>query len=352
MDGKAGIGIALLLAAGGVAPAPLARRRGRRWCGGWWRWERGIWFGSSAHQVGRAGAAGAGGAGEGAGGAGGRAAGGSRRPTGGRSRRSCGRRPCGARRRAGGARPRAAAGLGAGDPAVEPGGAAVAAAAGRRRQPGAGLGRSGARAVLVARGRRPAAASVLLVQGGADLKNANWITRRLAARHPHAEPAMAVAAAYVLLRALALRGRARAPRPPRAARWPRAPPRAPDPAELERPAAGGGAGRGGWRRWPARRRAGGLVQSRPDGRLRSVAAGAAGAPAADAAAGGRWPSRPLAGAARLERDRGRAPGPPRLAAIWEVDCALAVRRLRRAVVGAHGGRRSGPPPGAATGGAR
>jgi hypothetical protein len=102
--------------------------------------------------------------------------------------------------------------------------------------------------------------SWLLVRGGADIKNANWITRRLARRHAHAEPAMAVAAAYVLLRGLALQAEGDT-----AARWPKAPPAAPgelDSASLVRavgaleplPAAGALA----------------LVRSRRDGRLRSA----------------------------------------------------------------------------------
>jgi hypothetical protein len=48
------------------------------------------------------------------------------------------------------------------------------------------------------------AGSALRMSGGANLKNANFMTRRLAARDREAEPAMTVTALYVLLRALAL----------------------------------------------------------------------------------------------------------------------------------------------------
>ncbi len=73
--------------------------------------------------------------------------------------------------------------------------------------------------------------AILLLQGGANLKAASWITRRLAARHAYAEPAMAVAAFYVLLRALVLEAERPASGPARA-RWPRAPLRAPGAAAL------------------------------------------------------------------------------------------------------------------------
>jgi hypothetical protein len=125
--------------------------------------------------------------------------------------------------------------------------------------------------------------SVLLLRGGADLKNANWITRRLAARHAYAEPAMAVAAAYVLFRALVLeaeRGAAAVAR----GRWPRSPLRAPDPAELSgRPLAAAfaalapgaasaptGAPAPAASSGPAPGSALASVHSRADGRLRSV----------------------------------------------------------------------------------
>jgi hypothetical protein len=113
------------------------------------------------------------------------------------------------------------------------------------------------RLTVVPRGR----GSWLLIQGGADIKNANWITRRLASRHAHAEPAMAVAAAYVLLRALALEAE-RAP-----SRWPTSPLRAPPLAELD--------SRGLARAvaaLPPLPPAGALalVRSRADGRLRSA----------------------------------------------------------------------------------
>jgi hypothetical protein len=62
--------------------------------------------------------------------------------------------------------------------------------------------------------------SCLVLSGGANLKNANFVTRRLARDRP-AEPAMTVTAMYVLLRALALEAGRTAAAPP-AARWPSA----------------------------------------------------------------------------------------------------------------------------------
>jgi hypothetical protein len=106
----------------------------------------------------------------------------------------------------------------------------------------------------------------LLMRGGADLRNANWITRRLAARHAHAEPAMAAAAAYVLLRALALEAERGASVPAAAAaRWPRAPLRAPELDQLD----GRGLAATLARARPlAAGEALAVVQSRSDGRLR------------------------------------------------------------------------------------
>ncbi len=46
--------------------------------------------------------------------------------------------------------------------------------------------------------------TTLLLTGGARLENANFVTRRLAARDPEAAPAMSLTSMYVLLRALAL----------------------------------------------------------------------------------------------------------------------------------------------------
>ena len=48
-----------------------------------------------------------------------------------------------------------------------------------------------------------AARTVLVIEGFANVREANWATRRLAKRSPLAEPAISVAATYVLLKALA-----------------------------------------------------------------------------------------------------------------------------------------------------
>jgi hypothetical protein len=115
------------------------------------------------------------------------------------------------------------------------------------------------------------AGAVLVVEGSADIKGANWITRRLAARDPRAEPAMAATAAYVLLRALALEAeRPGAPRAP--PRWPRAPMSAPAPAALDGRALAAALARLAAGR-PLRDAALVAVRNRPDGRLRVVEVG-------------------------------------------------------------------------------
>jgi hypothetical protein len=78
-----------------------------------------------------------------------------------------------------------------------------------------------------------AGGSIVVLSGNVNLKDANWITRRLAARDALAEPAMAVTAMYVLLRGLRLElERPAAPPQPGAGltgrRWPTAPMHAPD----------------------------------------------------------------------------------------------------------------------------
>jgi hypothetical protein len=57
---------------------------------------------------------------------------------------------------------------------------------------------------ITARDEKPGR-TVLAIEGFANVRDANWATRRLAQRSPMAEPAISVAAAYVMLKALALR---------------------------------------------------------------------------------------------------------------------------------------------------
>ena len=52
----------------------------------------------------------------------------------------------------------------------------------------------------------PAGTTLLVIDASANLRDVNWITRRMVARNPLAEPGLAVAAFYVLLRALRLQG--------------------------------------------------------------------------------------------------------------------------------------------------
>jgi hypothetical protein len=59
--------------------------------------------------------------------------------------------------------------------------------------------------------------SILVVEGHANVRDANWVTRRLAQRSPFAEPAITVAAGYVMLKALARLAEGNAPARPSAA---------------------------------------------------------------------------------------------------------------------------------------
>jgi hypothetical protein len=74
--------------------------------------------------------------------------------------------------------------------------------------------------------------SVLAIEGFANVRDANWITRRMARRSPHAEPAITVAATYVLLKSLAHLAEGSLPARPIAAM------RAPEPSSLNGVAAG------------------------------------------------------------------------------------------------------------------
>jgi hypothetical protein len=103
--------------------------------------------------------------------------------------------------------------------------------------------------------------SALWIDARANIRNLNFMTRRLAARDPRAEPAMTATAAWVLLRALTLEAEGRTGT---AARWPKGARGAPDPERLDgRPLAALVAEAGV--RLPLA-----TVQVRPDGRLHGV----------------------------------------------------------------------------------
>lgn len=162
------------------------------------------------------------------------------------------------------------------------------------------------------------ATATLMIEGAVSIRNANFVTRRLAARDPLAEPAMTATAAYVMLRALALEA-ARTGDAPVAARWPSTPPRAPAADEL----APGDLARHLARRAPDHQTGSlaalALVKSRPDGRLQEIQV-ALGSPLPAAtlqarlAQPARW--RALPGWKQVQV-RGTATAP-----IWEVDSNL------------------------------
>jgi hypothetical protein len=105
--------------------------------------------------------------------------------------------------------------------------------------------------------------ALLSIDARANVREANWLTRRLAARSPLSEPAMTAAAAWVLLRAMVLEAERGATVDPR--RYPRAAPAPPalatlDPSALARTAEAllGGS------------LVGATVRTRSDGRLERV----------------------------------------------------------------------------------
>jgi hypothetical protein len=107
--------------------------------------------------------------------------------------------------------------------------------------------------------------TLLRIEGRANLRDANFVSRRLVARSALAEPAMAATAAWVLLRALALEAE-RTGDLPHPRRWPTAAMRAPpvhalDGAVLGRLVAG---------RSPGDPRVAAVVRCRPGGRLDRV----------------------------------------------------------------------------------
>jgi hypothetical protein len=166
--------------------------------------------------------------------------------------------------------------------------------------------------------RPEGAGSTLTIEGSANLRDANFVTRRLAGRHALAEPAMAATAAYVLLRALVLDAErtAGAPLPQRR---PGAAMAAPPVAALDgsRLASAVAASALDPRSVVA------AVRSRPDGRLDrvevalvaphppAVVVGRLGEP-------GRWQALPGWGDLEERRLRPGTAGP----VIWEVDSGL------------------------------
>jgi hypothetical protein len=114
---------------------------------------------------------------------------------------------------------------------------------------------------LSARRTRPPHAnqSILTVEGFANVRDANMVTRQLTQRSPVAEPAMTVAAAYVMLKALAIfaeQGKASRPTAPMSA---------PAVAALQ-----GGRLAKVMATMPSSRKVVAAVRSRPDGRLLEV----------------------------------------------------------------------------------
>lgn len=109
-------------------------------------------------------------------------------------------------------------------------------------------------------------ASILWLTGSANVKDANFMTRRLARRHALTEPAMSATAAYVLLRGLALEAERRSSETPLRSRRPQGPMNAPPTTELD----GSRLGELVAARFPASAVVA-KVLARPDGRLHHVA---------------------------------------------------------------------------------
>ncbi len=113
-------------------------------------------------------------------------------------------------------------------------------------------------------------ASILTIEGFADVRDANWATRKIAQRLPVAEPAITVAAVYVMLKSLARLAEGKSPPRPVAAMS------APEPASLSGVLVGKAANESARGRGVLA-----AVRSRPDGRLARVEVGVhVGAPAA------------------------------------------------------------------------
>ena len=101
--------------------------------------------------------------------------------------------------------------------------------------------------------------SVLTIDGFANVRDANWATRQIAQRSPIAEPAITVAAVYVMIKSLARLAEGAAPARPSAAMA------APDPSSLDGALAGSAANA-----YAQGRRVLAAVRSRVDGRLARV----------------------------------------------------------------------------------
>ncbi len=154
------------------------------------------------------------------------------------------------------------------------------------------------------------ARSLIVVEGRANLRDANWMSKKLVAKNALAEPAMTAAAAWILLRAMALEAERSGPQAP-AGRWPTQPT-----GPLATPFDGTALGK-------IALEAGdtlvyGAVRRRPDGRLAwaDVATSVPLSPEAltqRLAEPDRWRAFPGWRAVKVLRAPGTAP------AIWEVD---------------------------------
>ena len=101
--------------------------------------------------------------------------------------------------------------------------------------------------------------SVLTIEGFANVRDANWATRQIAQRSPIAEPAITVAAVYVMIKSLARLAEGAVPARPSAAMA------APEPSSLSGALAGSAANA-----YAQGRRVLAAVRSRVDGRLARV----------------------------------------------------------------------------------
>ena len=101
--------------------------------------------------------------------------------------------------------------------------------------------------------------SVLAIEGFANVRDANWATRQMARRSPIAEPAITVAAVFVMLKSLARLAEGVSPARPSAAMT------APEPSSLNGVSVGKAASA-----YAQGRKVLAAVRSRPDGRLSRV----------------------------------------------------------------------------------
>lgn len=164
----------------------------------------------------------------------------------------------------------------------------------------------------------PSGSTVLSMEASANLREVNWITRRMIKRSPAAEPAMAAAVFYVALRAMRLQVEVPGTQDPR--RHPAGTPSPPGPQVLE-------ASRLGRLSGPKAPALLAAVSSRTDGRLAvvQVLASARLAPGAVAALANQprtWQALPGWGTVTTLK-----PGKCKGATCWEVDSSLPLLDL-------------------------